>query len=183
MRCPRFPVGFAILLMYRSQFVRHFTRSVLLLVLLVAASPVPARADVSSDDPVADVDEGVDRRVYFAMWTVHLRDLDRGIDSNRAFGVSWGRIYAATLINSFENRAYTAGFQDTLVRWEPGIFAIGLGYRAGFITGYDERFMPFAGRTPIVPLAQPLLLLDVSRLGVDLSYSGVVASLGLNVRF
>jgi hypothetical protein len=60
---------------------------------------------------------------------------------------------------------------------------VGLGYRAGLITGYDERFIPLAGKTPVVPLVQPLFLVDGQRLGLELSYSGVIASAALNVRF
>jgi hypothetical protein len=58
-----------------------------------------------------------------------------------------------------------------------------VGYRAGLITGDDERFIPLAGKTPVIPMVQPLLTVDRRRLGAELSYSGVIASAGFNVRF
>jgi hypothetical protein len=103
--------------------------------------------------------------------------------TNRAIGIAWDGYYGATFINSFGDRAFSAGVQGTLARWEPGRTTVGLGYRAGLITGYDEPFIPLAGKTPVVPLVQPLLLVDGQRLGLELSYSGVIASAALNVRF
>jgi hypothetical protein len=117
------------------------------------------------------------------MWTLHFRDLDRGLESNRLLAVSWGRIYGATFINSFGKRAYSAGLQQTVARWDSRIVSLGLGYRAGLVTGYDRRFIRLAGKTPVLPLLQPLLVFDVTRLGLELSYSGVVASAALNVRW
>jgi hypothetical protein len=57
-----------------------------------------------------------------------------------------------------------------------------MGYRAGVVTGYDERFLPIAGKIPVIPLFQPLITLDAKRLGLEFSYSGVVASGGINIR-
>ena len=123
-----------------------------------------------------------DRRLYFAMWTIHLRDLERGLENNWLLAVSWGRIYGATFINSFGKRAYSAGVQGHIARWNSRIVSAGLGYRVGLVTGYDERFIRLAGKTPVLPLLQPLITLDVTRVGLELSYSGIVASAGLNVR-
>jgi hypothetical protein len=117
------------------------------------------------------------------MWTVHFRDWDRGVENNWLVGASWRGIYAATFINTFGDRAYAAGYQGMLLRWDPGVIAVGLGYRVGLVTGYDERFMKLAAKTPVIPLIQPRLALDRKRLGVELSYSGVVASGGFAVRF
>lgn len=123
------------------------------------------------------------RRLYLGLWTLHLRDPGRGLDSNWLLGVAVGKIYAATFINSFGNRAYSAGFQDVVARWNPEILSIGFGYRVGLVTGYDERFIRLAGKTPVLPLVQPLLIVERQRLGVEFSYSGVVASAGFMVRF
>ena len=157
-------------------------RLVCFLILLLAtsagqlhATPVPSDTTAAAKAP--------DRRLYLGMWTVHFRDPGRGIENNWLVGVSWRGIYGATFINTFGNRSYSAGFQGILARWNPGLISLGLGYRVGLLTGYDERFMPLAGKTPVVPLVQPRLTLDGKRLGLELSYSGVVASTGFNVRF
>lgn len=156
--------------------------------LLLAALTVPRAAGAES--PVGSAtgatsvdDERTERRLYVGMVTLHFRDLDRGLDNNWLLGLSWGRIYGATLLNSFGNRSYTAGIQGTMKQWGPSKSAIGVGYRAGLITGYDERFIPLAGKIPVLPLVQPLLRVDGRRLGVELTYSGIIASGALNVRF
>jgi hypothetical protein len=123
-----------------------------------------------------------DRRLYLGMWTIHFRDLERGVDDNQALGLAWGALYGATFVNSYGNRAYTAGVQGPIVGWQ-GRLSLGLGYRAGVISGYDERFLPLAEKTPLIPFLQPRLTLDTRRGGVELSYSGVIASAALSMRF
>lgn len=140
-------------------------------------SAAPLAGDTASETKTAD------RRIYLGMWTVHFRDLGRGIENNWLVGVSWRGIYAATFINTFGDRAYSAGYQGILARWSPGVIALGLGYRVGFITGYDERLTPIAGKVPVLPLVQPRLAVDVKRVGLELSHSAVVTSAGFNVRF
>ena len=139
-----------------------------------AATPHPAEAVRDTTPP--------DRRLYVGMWTLHFRDLDRGLDNNWLVGMSRGPIYGATFINSFGRRAYSVGAQQTAARWSPGLVSLGLGYRAGLVTGYDERLFPLAGRTPVLPFVQPLITLDAKQCGLELSYLGVVASAALNVR-
>ncbi len=157
----------------RSKLARRI-RQPTVLVLLLLSLPLGAFAQQR---------ETADRRLYVGMWTIHFRDLDRGIENNWLLAVSWGRVYGATFINSFGKRAYSTGVQETVVRWKPRIVSVGVGYRAGLVTGYDERLFPLAGKTPVLPLFQPLITLDANRLGLELSYSGVIASGGLNVRW
>lgn len=164
-----------------QQKSRARSRIALLVVLLLA---VPAELHaLSSPGDGAPAERVMDRRLYFGMWTFHFREMERGWENNGALGLAWSGIYGATFINSFGNRAYTAGVQGTFISTEAGPVNVGLGYRAGLITGYDERFIPLAGKTPVLPLVQPLLTVDGKRLGVELSYSGVIASAGLSVRF
>jgi hypothetical protein len=161
--------------------IRQLTAPFLLVVLPLGAPARQVGAMPSPPDSAA-AERPADRRLYLGMWTIHFRDLDRGLDNNWLLALSWGRVYGATFINSFGERAYSMGVQGTVARWSPGIMSLGLGYRAGLVTGYDERLFPLAGRTPVLPLLQPLITLDAQRVGVELSYSGVVASAGLNVR-
>jgi hypothetical protein len=165
-----------------ARWIRQPTAVVLLVVLALGSSAreadalVPSRANVSANDPAA-------RRLYFAMWTFHFRDVGRGLDNNWVVGVSWGRIYGATFINSFGKRAYSIGLQRTVAHWSSRTVSPGLGYRVGLITGYDRRLFPLAGKTPVLPLLQPLVTLDADRLGLELSYVGVIMSGGVNVRW
>jgi hypothetical protein len=162
---------------------RHPWRLSLLLLLLAVGGFAP-RLDALplTSGGSGDERKTPDRRLYVGMWTIHFRDLDRGVENNWLVGLSWGRIYGATFINSFGKRAYSAGMQGDLARWDSRMVSIGLGYRAGLVTGYDKRFIRLADKTPVLPLLQPLLNVDAKRLGLELSYSGVVASAGLNLR-
>lgn len=120
-------------------------------------------------------------RLYVGMWTTHLRELDRGVDSNHLVGVLFRGFYGATFINSFGDRAVTAGIQRVLTP-RPWTDGLALGYRAGLITGYDERFLSIAGWAPVIPFAQLIGSLDRGRVGVELAYAGVVASLATSIR-
>lgn len=168
--------------------VRRIVPTVIVLIFLLATSAVPRAACAespfgSATGAVSDTVDEPRRRLYVGMVTLHFRDLDRGLDNNWLLGLSWGKIYGATLLNSFGNRSYTGGIQGTVKQWSPSKVTVDLGYRAGLITGYDERFIPLAGKIPVLPLVQPLLRVDGRRLGVELSYSGIIASSALNVRF
>jgi hypothetical protein len=131
---------------------------------------------------VRPVAKAAERRLYVGMWTLHFRDMERGLDNNWMLGMSWGRLYGATFVNSFGRRAYSVGLQETIARWRAGMVPVSLGYRAGLVTGYNERLFHLAGETPVLPFVQPLINLDADRLGLELSYLGVIASVGLNVR-
>lgn len=157
-------------------------RVLLLASLLLVISAWPLSAAPVPGDTAAEA-QVVDRRLYVGMWTVHFRDPGRGVENNWLLGLSWRGLFGATFVNTFGNRAYSAGYQGMLVSWKAGAGSLGLGYRVGLVTGYDERFMPLAAKTPVVPLVQPRLTLDGKRLGAEVSYSGVVASAGFNVRF
>jgi hypothetical protein len=168
---------------YRSRHagIVNIAPILLLAVTLGCSLARPLAATTPSDSTV--VASQAERRLYVGMWTMHFREMERGLDNNWVLGMSWGNVYGATFMNSFGKRAYSAGLQGSLVRWDTSPVALGLGYRAGLITGYDERFISWAGKTPVLPLVQPLVHLDGKRLGLELSYSGVIASAAFNVRF
>jgi hypothetical protein len=157
---------------------------VLFILSLFPALGAFAQAPDATPSPAENTRSGktVERRLYVGMWTIHFRDLERGLDNNWLVALSWGRIYGGTFINSFGKRAYSVGMQRSVARWNLRIVSAGVGYRAGLVTGYNERLFRLAGETPVLPFVQPLIMLDANRLGLELSYSGVIASAGLNVR-
>lgn len=125
----------------------------------------------------------METRLYVGMWTSHLRNLRRGVEANSLLGIAYRGFYGATFINSFGDRAIAAGVQRTLVPANlDSSPSATLGYRAGFVTGYDERFIAIAGKTPVLPFVQLVGMLQHQRLGVEVAYSGVVASLMLSCR-
>lgn len=122
-------------------------------------------------------------RLYLGMWSVHLRDLSPHPTTNHLVALSHDGFFAGTFINSFDDRGMAAGVQRDLIRWGGDGAATSLGWRAGLVTGYDERLLGgLGGRTPVLPFLQVLWNVDWRRVGVEFSYSGIVVSAATNVR-
>jgi hypothetical protein len=122
-------------------------------------------------------------RVYLGMWSTHLNAKKPAIDPNWLVGVSHGKAFAATFINSFGRRAFAAGLQLPVVSGHAGWLGGTLGARLGALTGYDERFWKIAKDTPVLPLIQAFGQVDVGRLGIEADWTWVVASVTFSVRF
>jgi len=123
-------------------------------------------------------------RVYFGMWSTHLNADRLHVDSNNVMAaVTYGPVFATTFVNSFGKRAYAAGFQRDLVSGTRGSAAAALGFRLGAISGYDERFWKFAKDTPVLPMFSVYSRFEEKHLGVELSWTMVVASAAVSFRF
>ncbi len=152
----------------------------------VRAQTVPAPdspSSTSTQQPAEHPAPHYENRLYLGMWTAHLREPVLTLRNNYAVGFTTHGYFAATFLNSYGNRAFTGGIQRTIVKTAPGTFGALLGFRLGFITGYDGRLMRIARDTPVLPLVQPFVRFDVKRLGVEVSYTFVVVSAGLSFRF
>lgn len=122
--------------------------------------------------------------LYFGMWTTHLNADRLHVDTNNLMvGLTHGPVFAATFVNSFGRRAYAAGFQHALVARGNQNAAATIGIRLGAISGYDERFLSFAKDTPILPMVSVYSLFELKGLGVEASWTMVVASVAFSVRF
>lgn len=117
------------------------------------------------------------------MWTTHLENDIIVLDNNQLVGFAMRGFFGATFLNSYGGRAFAGGLQRTLFAAEPRPIGASLGVRLGFITGYDERLMALARKTPVLPLVQPFVTLDVYRVGVEVSYTFVVVSVATSFRF
>lgn len=122
-------------------------------------------------------------RVYVAMWTTHLKNKFVRLDNNWVAGLSHRGWFGATFLNSYDRRAFTGGIQRTIAATAPRPVRLALGYRLGFVTGYDERFVELAKKTPVLPLVQPFLLLDVLHVGIEVQYTFIVVSTAVSYRF
>jgi len=152
---------------------------------LLAALPALAGAQShpgGDDGEAAATSQASEARIYLGMWTAHLTKLGKGIRNNWLVAVSWRGFYGGTFVNSFGDRAFTAGIQRTLARGSEGAFVPTIGYRLGFVTGYDRRFLSLADKVPALPVAQLVGGVDHGRAGVELSWAGVVGSLGPRFR-
>jgi hypothetical protein len=117
------------------------------------------------------------------MWTTHLRANVASLDNNWVAGVAYRGFFGATFTNSFGRRAFTGGLQRNIVSTDRPHLGVSLGYRLGFVTGYDGRFMRIARKTPVLPLIQPFVSFDIEHVGFEVSYSFVVVSAALSYRF
>lgn len=146
-----------------------------LVIVPLSAPAADAHAPPADGDPHAV-------RLYVAMGTLHLREPGEGIENNWLLAASWRRLYVATFVNSFGERSYSVGVEGRFAGWDGAVVSLGLGYRVGLVTGYDERFIALAGRLPALPLLQPRVAVEAGRLGLELSYSGLIASAALSIQ-
>ena len=148
---------------------------------LISACPAVVNAQSDSDHDVPKRHEPT--RVYFGMWTTHLKRDVVALDNNWVVGLTYRGFFGATFLNSFGRRAFTAGIQRTLVASEPRPIGASLGLRIGLVSGYDGRFMQIARDTPVLPFAQPFVTVDLYHVGVEVSYTFVVVSVAASYRF
>jgi len=147
----------------------------------LGAKPAEARQTEPADSGRARP-AAMRTRVYLGMWSTHIRDLNRGLGPNSLVGLAYRGFFGATFINSFGNRSVSVGLQRNFTAPRDGAVTTALGYRAGIITGYDERFFGIGDKLPALPFAQFVAAVDVRNLGIEMAYAGLVASVVLNWR-
>jgi hypothetical protein len=158
------------------------------LIVGLAAMPASARAQPAADatgaEPATSARQTAHpRRVYAGMWTTHLKEDAVVIDNNWAVGVTAGGYFVAAFLNSFGDPAFAGGLQRTLVTSPPDAVVVSAGFRLGAITGYDGRLMRIARKTPVLPLVQPFAMVDIHRVGIEVSCTFVVVSVTTSFRF
>jgi hypothetical protein len=158
----------------------------LMVSLAMLASRLPAAADDNqAPRPVARPEHRIDwsPHLYVGMWTSHLKHDVFRLQNNWVAGFSDRGFFGATFINSFGKRAFTGGLQRSLAGTQRPSVNVMVGYRLGFVTGYDGRLMRLARDTPVLPLLQPFVALDVKHVGIEVQYTFVIASAALSYRF
>jgi len=116
------------------------------------------------------------------MWTTHLANPRRGIDSNWLVAVGWRGLYGGTFVNSYGGRSFAAGIERSVSRRDGDGWSRGVGYRLGIVSGYDERLLPLAARTPVLPALQVMGDVGRGRTGLELAWAGKVATLSPFIR-
>jgi hypothetical protein len=157
--------------------------------LLLCASPAhaqggdPPPAPATSQPAPARPRGRHETRLYFGMFTTHLKEPTVSLHNNWLIAVSYRGFFGGTFLNTFGRRAFTGGLQRTLVSHVREPLAASLGVRLGVVTGYDGRFMELARETPVLPLISAYGNVDVKRIGVEVSYTFVVVSIAMSYRF
>lgn len=135
----------------------------------------PSKGGAQQAPPPSQSHYGV--RLHVGMWTSHLSNVSKGLDANWLVAMGWRGVYGGTFVNSFGRRAFAVGIERPLARDEGGSVDAGLGYRLGFVTGYDDRLIGLAAKTPVLPALQVMGDVAVGRTGVELAWAGKVATM------
>lgn len=88
--------------------------------------------------------------------------------TNDLLGIQYKGYILSTLVNSYDERTFFAGVGRKLIEKElksNSNCSLGIGYRAGLIHGYGDKYPNLIGFTPLV---LPVFSLDYKRLGADL---------------
>ncbi len=94
-----------------------------------------------------------DNCIYLGMWTTHFLPgrNSRLNNINRLVGLNYEGIFAATFLNSHNNRTYTLGLQRVIYSQKFKYYTqIDAGYRIGAIWGYQKN-SPIASLNHLIP--------------------------------
>lgn len=110
-------------------------------------------------------------RVIGGLWAMHpFESQFPELDGTQGLGGLWGHWFGATFVNSYDERTFILGIERSWASVRRGILGLGIGYRVGLITGYDERLFELAGHTPVLPFGGLLIWTQVGRVGLDSYY-------------
>ncbi len=176
----------------------HFKKIIFLLALGAALSSVgyseavePKRsATASTEKDKKSVPEGKgfwetvwgqtpENNILLGMWTLHFNKESRRNDNwqNNAIGIQYKGINVATFSNSFYEQVYVLAFsRQVYVTDMSENSKFSAGYRVGGMYGYDGKLGAFADKYPIVPLVQIYTHFQYKRVGIEFTYTGIVAS-------
>lgn len=106
------------------------------------------------------------------------------LDWSAGFGVKSHQWLFATFVNSYDRRSFIAALERYWWVGDFGDLSVGVGYRAGVITGYDEELIALAGKTPLMPFTGLLLWTDLGPFSIDAfyAYRGITLETGLAFR-
>ena len=111
------------------------------------------------------------RRVIGALWALHpFEPQFPEADWTGGVGVQFSHWFAATFVNSYDVRSWILGVERNW--WETGSrwVGVGVGYRAGLVTGYDERLLELAGQLPAMPFVGLLVWTRAGPVSWDIVY-------------
>jgi hypothetical protein len=108
------------------------------------------------------------RRLIPTIWRTHPFDNNfPELAYTRGVALQASGWLAAAFINSYDRFSMLAGMERAWVEARTGSFAIGTGYRAGLISGYDERLLSWADHTPVLPFVGLLAWVQLGRVSLD----------------
>jgi hypothetical protein len=108
------------------------------------------------------------RRVIPAFWRTHPFDQKfPQLAFTRGVGFQASGWLGGVFLNSYDRLSLIAGIERVWAETTMSGVGLGAGYRAGLLTGYDERLASWADETPILPFAGLLGWIRVGRVSID----------------
>lgn len=124
------------------------------------------------------------RRFIFGLWALHpFEPQFPEVEWTQGFGITVSHWFAATFVNSYDERSFIVGVERYWARGDWGITDFGVGYRVGLVTGYDERLVSWAEYVPVLPFAGLVGWIDAGPLALDVYYVYRAITLETAVRF
>lgn len=124
------------------------------------------------------------RRLIPGFWRTHPFDQKfPELAWTNGMGVQASMWFGGAFINSYDGLSLIAGVEREWLRRRGQRVGYGIGYRAGFITGYDEQLIAWADDVPALPFAGVLLWMQVGQVGFEAFYVYRAITLGSTLTF
>ncbi|MEX2048728.1 MAG: hypothetical protein WEB90_04050 [Gemmatimonadota bacterium] len=110
------------------------------------------------------------RRIIPALFVLHPFYKFPEVSWSRGVGIQASPWFFAGFMNSYDRLSIIAGVEREWFARRVRDVRFGLGYRAGILTGYDERLLALAATVPVLPFGGLLAWVDLGRVGIDTFY-------------
>lgn len=162
-------------------------RTLLIQLLILLASACPKGTAFAQESPEGQWSQTLwaspaSNRLYMGMWSYHFHHKKEQDWNNQLLAFSHQGFYGGTFINTHGDRVVTAGVQRAWLKARSNNnVRVEVGYRLGMMYGYT-RYLTLFG-TRFYPLLQVITDIDYQGFGIELSWAGVVTTVGFSIRF
>lgn len=176
------------------RFTAHTIITYILALILGASIPLYASNDASPKEDSADssfwktlAGQPVDHQLYAGMWTYHTHASSREKDNATNYALSYVKkgYFVGVFKNSYYNWSFGAGLQRDVYdkHFASDTQQFKVGYRAGLMTGYDDRLCSYCGDSPVLPFIVPYIDWQYKNFGLESQYAVILATIGFYYHF
>jgi hypothetical protein len=163
------------------------------LVFAALAGPVAAQTSDEADadetaGPVASTETGSEematgggggvfgrtserRRLIPGLWGVHFFDRQPLQPFwTRGGGIQYSGWFGGAFLNSYDRLSLIGGLEREWLTLGTSVVDLGVGYRAGLLTGYDRQLFNLADKLPILPFVGLDVWLQTGPIALDVFY-------------
>jgi hypothetical protein len=111
------------------------------------------------------------RRLIPALWGMHFFD-QQPLQPfwTRGAGFQASGWFGGAFMNSYDDLSVIAGIEREWGAWRTRALGMGVGYRAGLLTGYDRQLFALADKTPVLPFVGLDVWLQAGPVAFDVFY-------------